>query len=129
MKRLTLAVGIIIGLAGLAVLIAPAAVVSLANHPVTAARLYATGLIRIALGVLFLSVAPAAQIPWLMRALGAFAVVAGIGTFFVGINGAAVIAAWISQQSLTTLRMFGLVPLILGGLVIYGCGRAVVVRH
>jgi len=122
MKRLTLAVGTIIGLAGLAVLIVPTAVVAVANHPVSAPRLYATALIRIAVGALFLSVAADARLPWLMRSLGSFAIIAGISTLCVGTHGAVVIAAWISQQSLTVLRMFGLIPLILGALVIYGCG-------
>lgn len=122
MKTLTTAVGTIISLAGLAILFFPAAIVSLAAHPLTTPELYASGLIRIALGVLFVSVASDARAPWLMRTLGGISLLAGLGTLFLGLQRAGAIAAWISAASLTTLRLLGLIPLILGALVIYACG-------
>ncbi len=124
MKTLTIVVGTIICLAGLAILLFPAPVVWLAARPLTSPQLYVSGLIRIALGVLFVSVASTARIPWLMRALGGISLLAGIGTFFLGLQRAGAIAAWISGATFTTLRLLGLIPLILGALVIYACGPA-----
>ena len=124
MKTLTIAVGAIICLAGLAILLFPAPIVWLAARPLTTPQLYASGLIRIALGVLFVWVASTARVPWLMRTLGGISFLAGIGTLFLGLQRASAIAAWIAATTFTTLRLLGLIPLILGALVIYACGPA-----
>ena len=81
-------------------------------------------MIRIAIGVLFISVARDARRPWLLRALGGVAVFAGVGTLFLGVQRAGAIADWISQRGMETVRAFGLLPLVLGALVIYACGPA-----
>ncbi len=112
----------VVAVAGLAILLMPAGVLSLAGHSVSPPQLYASGILRIAIGVLFISVAGDARVPWLLRVLGGVALVAGIGALFLGVQPARAIADWLSQQSLDVVRLLGLLPLALGILVIYACG-------
>jgi uncharacterized protein YjeT (DUF2065 family) len=124
MKTLVLAVGALIVIAGLGVFLFPAAVLALARHPVTRLQLYASAVIRVGLGALFIAVARDARLPWLLRLIGGFLLVAGIGTFLLGLERAGAIANWISQRSPTEVRLFGTVPVILGVLVIHACRGA-----
>jgi hypothetical protein len=85
-------------------------------------QLYTSALIRVAIGVLFLSVARTARVPGVLRVLGAIAIIAGAATVFVGVERARAIADWTSHQEAAVVRLFGLLPLVLGALVVYACG-------
>jgi hypothetical protein len=121
-KSLALAVGALIAAAGLILIVFPDIVPWLAVHPLTLFELFTSAIIRIAIGILFISAARTARIPWLLQLLGGFAIVAGIATVFIGVDRARAIAEWMSQQGVGAVRVFGLLPLVLGALVIYACG-------
>jgi hypothetical protein len=121
-KSLALVVGALIALAGLLLIIFPGIVPWLAVHPVTLLELVASAIVRIAIGILFISAARTARIPWLLQLLGGIAIFAGIATVFLGVDRARAITEWMSQQGAGEVRVFGLLPLVLGALVIYGCG-------
>ena len=122
MKSLALVVGALIAIAGLILIVFPGIVPWLAVHPLTLLELFTSAIIRIAIGILFISVARTARIPWLLQLLGGIAIVAGIATVFIGVGRARAIAEWMSQQGVGAVRVFGLLPLVLGALVIYACG-------
>ena len=122
MKRLVIAVGALLVAAGLALILFPAVVAWLARHPVTHLQLYTSAVIRIAIGVLFLSVARTARMPLVLQVLGAISIVAGAATVFIGVDRAQAIADWISHQAVTVVRCFGLLPLVLGAAVVYASG-------
>jgi hypothetical protein len=121
-KRLTLAVGALLAAAGLGLTIFPALVSWLAQHPLTPLQLYTSAAIRIAIGALFISAARTARLPWVLRVLGAIAIMAGTATVFIGIDRARAIVDWTSHQGAAVVRLFGLLALVLGALVVYACG-------
>ncbi len=122
MKSLALVVGALIAVAGLILIVFPDIVPWLAVHPLTLLELFASAMIRIAIGLLFISAARTARIPWLLQLLGGIAIVAGGATVFIGVDRAQAIAEWMTQQGVGVVRVFGLLPVLLGVLVIYACG-------
>jgi len=121
-KSLALVVGALIAVAGLILIVFPDIVPWLAVHPLTLLELFASAMIRIAIGLLFISAARTARIPWLLQLLGGIAIVAGGATVFIGVDRAQAIAEWMTQQGVGVVRVFGLLPVLLGVLVIYACG-------
>jgi hypothetical protein len=121
-KSLALGVGALLASAGVLIVLSPATVLAVARHPITPLQLYASGLVRIAIGLLFIAAARGARIPWVLQLLGAVSLLAGLATFFLGVERAQRIAGWVAQQGLDVVRFFGVVPLVLGLLVVYGCG-------
>ena len=122
MKGLALAVGALIAAAGLGLILFPAVVIWLAHHPLTSLELYGSAVGRVAIGVLFLAVARTARMPWVLRVLGAIAIIAAAATLVIGVERAQAIADWTTREGVVVVRLFGLLPLILGALVVYACG-------
>ena|SRR6266851_8312272 len=122
MKGLAVGVGSLIAAAGLALILFPGIVTWLAQHPLMPLELYTSAVIRVAIGILFISVAQMARLPWVLQVLGAIAIVAGVATVFIGVDRARAIADWTSHQGVAVVRLFGLLPLVLGALVVYACG-------
>ena len=122
MKRLVLAVGLLITTAGVVVSVVPSAVIRFAQHAVTPFELYGSAITRVGIGVLFIVAAPISRLPRLLRAFGIIAVMAGLVTPFLGVARAQTIADWVSQQGLGLVRSFGLLALAIGAAVVYACG-------
>ena len=121
MKTTTFVIGILLTLAGLGMLLAPTIVLILAQRGVTPLELYGSAIGRLAIGALFVAVAPASRAPWLLRVLGTVALLAGGATFFLGVDRAQAIASWVSHQSLSAIRGLAFVPLVLGAATVYAC--------
>ena len=122
MKGLSLVIGALIAAAGLVLIVFPGIVGWLSQHPLTPLELYTSAVIRIAIGAAFMMAARTARSPQLLQVLGAIAIIAGIATVFLGVERAQAIAAWMSQQGGGVVRLFGLLPLVLGVLVVFACG-------
>lgn len=90
--------------------------------PPTSLELYSSAVIRVLIGALFFAGARTARVPWLLRALGAIAIVAGAATLFIGLERAAAIADWTAHQRVAVIRLLGFLPLVLGALIVYACG-------
>ncbi len=121
MQLVAFTVGLLITVAGVAVLLFPAALLSLAQHPVTPLQLYASAAIRLAIGLLFVVVAPASRAPRLLRVFGGFAFIAGAATLVMGVDRAQAIAGWMSRQPLGIVRSFAVLPLAIGMSILYAC--------
>lgn len=124
MRRLAFVVGLLIAAAGVLVILLPAALLQFAEHSTTWLKLIGFAALRVSIGLLLLAVAPATRLPRTVRVLGVFAIVAGVLTPAVGVNGARLVADWWSHQPLGLVRALGLLPLALGGLVVYACAPA-----
>ena len=72
--------------------------------------------------MLFILVARSTRMPWLLQVLGGITILAGVATLFLGLGRARAIAEWTLQQGARVVRLFGLLPLVLGALVVYACG-------
>lgn len=122
MKRLALAVGLLISAAGVVVSVVPAAVIRLAQHAITPLELYASAITRVGIGVLFIVAAPTSRLPRLLGVFGMIAVMAGLVTPVLGAARAQTIADWVSHQGLGLVRSFGLFALAIGAAIVYACG-------
>jgi uncharacterized protein YjeT (DUF2065 family) len=121
-KRLVLAVGLLITAAGVVVSLVPSAVIRFAQHAVTPFELYASAITRVGIGVLFIVAAPTSRMPRLLRVFGMIAVMAGLVTPLLGVARAQSIADWVSHQGLGLVRSFGLLALAIGTATVYACG-------
>ncbi len=121
MPLVAFAIGVLVTLAGVAVLVFPAVVLSLAQHSVTPLQLYAAAAIRIGVGLLFISVARESRLPGLIRVFGGVALLAGVATLFLGVGRGQAIADWVSHHGIGVLRSWAVVPLAIGVSILYAC--------
>jgi hypothetical protein len=124
MKTLACVIGLAIMAAGAVGIIAPSALLWVAQHVVTMVELYVIAVVRVAIGSLLVAVASTSRAPKTLRVLGAITVIAGIITPFLGVARVQAIADWVSQQGSGFLRVVALVALAIGGLVAYTCAPA-----
>ncbi len=124
MKTLAFVIGLLIVAVGAVGILAPSALLWIAQHVVTTLELYAIAVVRVAIGLLLLAVAPTSRAPRTLRVLGAITVVAGIVTPFLGVARVQAIADWVSQQGSGLLRLTALVALAIGSFVAYACAPA-----
>ena len=94
MKFLTILIGLFAMIVGLVGVVAPSALLRVAEYVTTPIGLYAVAAIRIGIGIVLIQVASTSRTPKLIRALGIFAVVAGVITALVGVDRARAMVAW-----------------------------------
>ena len=124
MRVAALTVALVIVVMGVAGLVAPDSVMALRREYVVNARgMYAVGPIRVAMGLLFILVAPASRMPRAMRVLGQLVCVQGlvqvIGLPFVGPERSREILEWEASLHPALLRVGALVALAIGLFVVY----------
>jgi catechol 2,3-dioxygenase-like lactoylglutathione lyase family enzyme len=93
----------------------------IAHHAVSPAQLYFIAVVRVAFGVLLISVAARSRAPNTLRVVALVPLVAGIATPFVGVERAPAIIEWWSQQGSAVIRLTAIAVLALGGFVAYAC--------
>jgi hypothetical protein len=120
-KTLAFAIGLLIAAVGTVGILAPSGLVWIANHSVAPVELYVIAAVRVAFGVLLISVAPASRAPKTLRVVGLIPLVAAIATPFVGVDRAPAIIEWWSQQGSGLVRLSAVFLLALGGFVAYAC--------
>ncbi|HVJ93188.1 MAG TPA: hypothetical protein VM580_25480 [Labilithrix sp.] len=117
MKSLALMVAFAIAVVGALGVLVPSSLLSIARSFATPVGLYVVAAIRVAVGLLFVSVAPRASRPNVLRALGAFILLSGVVTPFVGVERAReYIDAW-SSRGTGVLRLWGVLGALLGGVL------------
>ena len=124
MKTLAFVFGICISAVGAVGILAPSILVWLAQHFVTSGAFYVIATVRIAFGVLLISVASASRMPRALRVLGSVIVILGIATALTGlvaIGRARGAIEWWLQQGSGVFRLTGILVLALGGFVAYAC--------
>ena len=97
-KTLAFVIGLCIIAVGAVGILAPSGLVWIAHHADAPVDLYVIAAIRVAFGVLLLSVAPASRAPRTLRAVAVIPLVAAIATPFVGVERARATIEWWTQQ-------------------------------
>jgi hypothetical protein len=126
MRLLTALIGLIVIVEGVVGVVAPSALLRAGEYFTTSMGLYAAAALRIAIGIVFILVAPTSRAPKVMRVLGAIVVGAGVITALVGVDRARAMLAWEIAQGTTLIRLGALLALVFGGLIVFAVsGRRV----
>ena len=123
-KTLAFIIGLLIGAFGAVGIIAPAGLLWLAEHSVTSSVFFVVAAVRVAFGLLLISVASVSRMPRTLRVLGYLILIVGITTGLTGlmaIEGAHAIIEWWLRQGSGVIRLTGIPLLVLGGFVAYAC--------
>ena len=124
MKALAFVFGLCIATFGAVGILAPSGLVWIAQHFVTSIAFYLVAPLRVAFGLVLISVASASRAPKALRVLGYAIVLAGIMTALTGLLGMgrarAIVGWWLGQGS-GVVRLTGALVLALGGFVAYAC--------
>ncbi len=127
MKTLAFVIGLLIGAVGVIGIIAPSGLVWIAEHSVTSGAFYVIATVRIAFGLLLISVAPVSRASKTLRVLGSIILILGITTGLTGLvaieRAYATIEWWLRQGS-GVIRLTGIPVLALGTFVAYACAPA-----
>jgi hypothetical protein len=125
-KSAAFLIGLCIGTVGAAGLVAPSVLVSIAQGFVAPGALafYALAAVRIAFGLLLISVSPASGAPRALRILGYVVTILGVTTAVAGLAAVGpargTIEAW-ARQDPVVLRLTAVPILALGSFVAYAC--------
>lgn len=124
MKNLAFVFGLCIVTVGAAGILMPSGLVWIAQHFVTSVAFYIIAAVRVAFGLVLISVASASRAPKALRVLGYVILIAGITTALTGLlamgRARAIIDWWLRQES-GVLRLTGVLALALGGFIAYAC--------
>jgi hypothetical protein len=126
-KNLAFVFGLCIVTVGSVGILAPSSLVWIARHSVTSGAFYLIATVRVAVGLVLISVASASRAPKALRVLGYAILIAGITTALTGllaIERARAIIDWWSQQESGVVRLTGVLVLAFGGFVAYACAPA-----
>jgi hypothetical protein len=127
MRILAFVVGLGIATLGAVGILAPSGLVWIAQHFVSSGAFYLVAVVRVALGLVLISVASVSRAPKALRALGYVAVIAGIATALMALLGmgrARAIVDWWLQQGSGLVRLTGVLVLAVGSFVAYACAPA-----
>lgn len=124
MKTIAFAMAVVIVVFGGLCILAPPAPIWVAQHVASPFMFCVVGAIRIAFGLILISVARASRFPKTIRVFGYFILIDGIATVvmgFVAIDQARAIIGWWLQLGTLYVRIIGVVALIFGGFIAYAC--------
>ena len=124
MKTLAFVFGLCILTVGAVGILAPSVLVWIAQHAATSGAFYVVATVRLAFGLVLISVASASKAPRALRILGYIILIAGIATALTGllaIGRARDTIDWWLQQGSGVVRLTGVLVLALGGFVAYAC--------
>lgn len=124
MKNLAFVAGLLILAIGAVGIVDPSAMVWLVPYAVTSGMFYVFGAIRVALGLVLVSVASASRSPRALRVVGYVILVAGVATVLTGlvaIERARAIIDWWMQEGSVLVRCTAAGVAALGGFIAYAC--------
>jgi hypothetical protein len=127
MKNLAFVFGICIATFGVVGILSPSGLIWVAQHSVTSGVFYLIATVRVAFGLVLISVASASRAPWAVRVLGHVILIAGITTALTGllaIGRAPAIIDWWLQQGSGLVRLTGILVIASGGFIAYACAPA-----
>lgn len=124
MTSLALAVGLFVAAVGIAGIVAPHALQTIARYSITPLGLYVAAAVRVVFGVILIRSAPASRAPGVLRVVGFIALVAGVITPFLGVDRAHAIFDWWSVQGPLLIRLWPALALIFGILIVYAVNPA-----
>jgi hypothetical protein len=123
-KTLVFIFGLCISAVGAVDILAPSVLVAVAQQFVTAGAFYVLAAVRIAFGLILISVSSASRVPKALRLLGYVIVMLGITTALTGLMAlgpARGVIDWWLQQAPGVLRLTAGLVLALGVFVAYAC--------
>jgi hypothetical protein len=123
-KTLAFVMSLVIIAVGAVGILAPLGIVWIAQHSLAPVELYSIAVVRVAFGMLLISVAFASRAPKTLRVVAFIPLVAGIATPFVGIERAQTVIEWWTQQGSGVVRLTAVPLLALGGLIAYAYAPA-----
>jgi hypothetical protein len=126
-KTLAFVIGLFIAAVGAAGIIVPSGLVWIAQHFVTSGAFYVIATVRVAFGLVLISVASVSRAPKTFRVLGYIILILGIMTALMGLVGierAHAIIEWWLRQGSVVVRLTGIPVLALGSFVAYACAPA-----
>jgi hypothetical protein len=118
-RSLALIVAVFIMLVGVAGVLAPESLLTLAGYAVTPVGLYVVAAVRVGIGLVLILAAAISRAPRTLRALGAVALVAGLTTPFFGAERARAILDWQLSQGTVLLRIGAGLALAIGGFIAF----------
>jgi hypothetical protein len=126
-KTLAFVFGLFVCTVGAVGMLSPSSIVWLAQHFVTSGMFYIIATVRIAFGLILISVASASRAPRALRVIGYVIVILGITTALTGllaIGRARGAIEWWLQQGSVVFRLTGVLVLALGVFLAYACAPA-----
>lgn len=120
MDKVILVIGLVIIAEGISVIIKPQWILKVARFFTKGLFIYLPGLLRVALGVVFLMSFRDCKIKWLIMTFGIITISSGVLLVIIKPSKLRSIIEWWSKRSLFTIRVMGLLAAILGGVIVYG---------
>ena len=119
MRWVAIAFGAVIAAIGIVGLADPALLLDATSFMQTSVGLYIAAAFRVVFGVVLIWIAATSRMPRTLRILGAFTVLAGIITPFIGVERVRAIVEWWSAQGVVFMRTWATVAVIFGIFIIY----------
>ena len=119
MKWAALVIGMFLTCVGLVGLAVPMALFEVARTGQSAPWIYLAAAVRVLIGVVLYFAAPRSRLPLVMAVLGTVIFMAGVLTPLAGSGAAILILDSWSVLGPVVVRLFGILALLIGGVVIY----------
>jgi|SRR5664279_20093 len=119
MKLLAIVLGLLVAAVGLVGVVAPSYILDIGRSLLTPMSLYGVAAFRIGVGVVLLLVAAQSRAPTVLRVFGIVVVLAGVFTFFLGVERSGAILDWWSAQGPLFMRLCLAAPLAMGLFIVY----------
>jgi vacuolar-type H+-ATPase subunit I/STV1 len=119
MKALALLFGFALVALGLVTLVVPEVLIDVARHFATPVGLWVAAVLRVALGLLLVHVAPSSRMPLVLRVIGAMSFLAGLVTPLIGVDRARTYVEWWAERGSLAFRGWALIAIALGGFILW----------
>jgi len=119
MRLVGLGIGALIILVSAISFAVPDVRLSLEGFAITLTGLYVIAVLRIAIGLFFIVAASVSRAPRTIRVLGVLVIIAGLSTPWFGVARARAVVNWLANTGPWLMRLFALIGMALGGLLIY----------
>jgi hypothetical protein len=123
-KTLAFVIGLYILAVGVIGMIAPSSLIWIAQRFTTPMDWYALAAVRIAVGLLLLSVAKASRTPRTLRVVAFVPLIAALAIPVLGVEHARATVEWWMAQGSGLIRLSAVPLLALGGVIVYACAPA-----
>ena len=111
--------GVVVSLIGLTFLMNPALMKKFISFMKEAKRIYAIGVLRFVFGTIFIFAAPQAGCGAIIMAIGILIVIGSILVFALGTKRVMAMMEWYLKMPDSNMRLFAIVPVLLGILIIF----------
>jgi len=82
---------------------------------------YLVGMLRLAIGLLFLVSARECEHTRFVIALGILFLISGASVFIIRLDKIKTTLNWFSKRSMITIRLIALLPIVIGAVIIWAC--------